>query len=42
MEVVDVEGATHMIAGDKNDVFSDAIVSFLERRVRRAPEGANP
>jgi pimeloyl-ACP methyl ester carboxylesterase len=40
MEVVDVEGATHMIAGDKNDAFSDAIVSFLERRVRRSSEGA--
>jgi pimeloyl-ACP methyl ester carboxylesterase len=28
---VDVKGAAHMIAGDKNDVFTDAVVSFLDR-----------
>lgn len=39
IEVIDVEGATHMVAGDKNDAFSDAIVSFLDDRVRRLPEG---
>jgi pimeloyl-ACP methyl ester carboxylesterase len=27
---VDVAGAAHMIAGDKNDVFTDAVVHFLE------------
>lgn len=27
---VDVAGAAHMIAGDKNDVFTDAVVQFLE------------
>ncbi len=32
--VVDVDGAAHMIAGDRNDVFADAVVSFLEQRVR--------
>jgi pimeloyl-ACP methyl ester carboxylesterase len=32
--VVDVDGAAHMIAGDRNDVFSDAVVDFLEQRVR--------
>jgi len=32
--VVDVEGAGHMIAGDKNDAFSDAVVSFLNDRIR--------
>jgi pimeloyl-ACP methyl ester carboxylesterase len=26
---VDVSGARHMVAGDRNDVFSDAVVSFL-------------
>lgn len=31
-EYVDVAGAAHMIAGDKNDVFSDAVVGFLDRR----------
>ena len=30
-EYVDVEGAGHMVAGDKNDLFNDAIVGFLER-----------
>ncbi|MHB1584027.1 MAG: alpha/beta fold hydrolase [Acidimicrobiales bacterium] len=32
--VVEVEGASHMIAGDRNDAFSDAVVEFLEGRVR--------
>jgi pimeloyl-ACP methyl ester carboxylesterase len=27
---VDVAGAAHMIAGDKNDVFTDAVVGFLD------------
>ncbi len=26
---VDVENAAHMIAGDRNDVFTDAVVGFL-------------
>ncbi len=30
-EYVDVEGAGHMVAGDKNDLFNDAIVNFLDR-----------
>lgn len=30
-EYVDVADAAHMIAGDKNDVFTDAVVGFLER-----------
>jgi pimeloyl-ACP methyl ester carboxylesterase len=29
-EYVDVAGAAHMIAGDKNDVFTDAVVKFLD------------
>jgi pimeloyl-ACP methyl ester carboxylesterase len=28
--LVDVSGAGHMVAGDRNDVFNDAVVSFLE------------
>ena len=32
--VVAVDGAAHMIAGDQNDVFSDAVVTFLEDRIR--------
>jgi len=30
-ELVDVAGAGHMVAGDRNDSFNDAVVSFLER-----------
>jgi pimeloyl-ACP methyl ester carboxylesterase len=32
--VVGVDGAAHMIAGDRNDAFSDAVVTFLEDRIR--------
>ena len=32
--VVGVAGAAHMIAGDRNDAFSDAVVAFLEERIR--------
>ncbi len=31
-EYVDVAGAAHMIAGDKNDVFTDAVLDFLTPR----------
>jgi pimeloyl-ACP methyl ester carboxylesterase len=31
-EFADIEGADHMISGDRNDVFSDAVFGFLERR----------
>jgi pimeloyl-ACP methyl ester carboxylesterase len=31
--VVEVEGAAHMIAGDKNDAFSDSVVTFLRDRI---------
>lgn len=30
-EYVDVAGAAHMIAGDRNDVFTDAVAGFLDR-----------
>lgn len=30
-EFADVSGAGHMVAGDRNDAFNDAIVEFLER-----------
>ena len=30
-EFADIEGAGHMVAGDKNDVFNDAIVGFIDR-----------
>jgi len=32
--VANVEGAAHMIAGDRNDAFSEAVISFLEDRIR--------
>jgi peroxiredoxin len=32
--VVDVAGAAHMIAGDRNDAFSDAVIAFLQDRIR--------
>ncbi len=31
VEFVDVAGAGHMVAGDRNDVFADAVVQFLAR-----------
>jgi len=30
-EFVDIAGAHHMVAGDRNDAFNDAVFSFLER-----------
>jgi pimeloyl-ACP methyl ester carboxylesterase len=30
-EYADVGGAGHMVAGDRNDAFNDAVVSFLDR-----------
>jgi len=33
-KVVDVGGAAHMVAGDQNDVFSDAVIAFLEQDVQ--------
>ena len=35
VEFVDVCGAGHMVAGDRNDVFADAVVDFLARHVNR-------
>lgn len=32
-EYVDVNGASHMVAGDRNDVFADAVIDFLARTV---------
>ena len=33
-EVVDVAGAGHMVAGDRNDAFNDAVIDFVERHAR--------
>ena len=41
--LVDVGGAAHMVAGDQNDVFSHAVVAFLEDDIRpRLPGGTRP
>ena len=37
--VVTVPDATHMIAGDRNDAFGDAIVSFLRDQVSTGEQG---
>jgi len=34
-EVVEVPGADHMVAGDRNDVFADAVFSFLDRHLAK-------
>ena len=37
-QYVDVSGAGHMVAGDRNDAFSEAVIDFLLRnrtKVRR-------
>ena len=31
IEFVDVSGAGHMVAGDRNDAFTEAVLAFLDR-----------
>lgn len=38
-EYVDVKGARHMVAGDENSRFNQAVLDFLDRRVRGAGRG---
>jgi non-heme chloroperoxidase len=38
-EFVDVSGAGHMVAGDRNDAFTEAVCGFLERRAPVAKGG---
>jgi pimeloyl-ACP methyl ester carboxylesterase len=33
LEVLDIAGAGHMVAGDRNDVFNAGILAFLARRL---------
>ncbi len=33
LEVADVGGAGHMVAGDRNDAFNEAVIAFLERHL---------
>jgi pimeloyl-ACP methyl ester carboxylesterase len=37
LEYADIDGAGHMIAGDKNDAFNGAVLQFLERRFAAPP-----
>ena len=42
-EYVNVEGAAHMVAGDRNDVFADAVIEFLSRALPISqPRGIHP
>jgi hypothetical protein len=34
-EYMDVAGARHMVAGDRNDHFADAVMSFLGKLQRQ-------
>jgi pimeloyl-ACP methyl ester carboxylesterase len=36
VDVVEIDGAAHMIAGDQNDAFSAAVVTFLRERIQPA------
>jgi len=38
-EFVNVTGAAHMVAGDRNDIFASAVIEFLKRQV---PVGGTP
>lgn len=41
-QALDVAGAGHMVAGDRNDIFSSAVVEFLIKNVRpQAEDGAS-
>lgn len=37
IDFVDVEGAGHMVAGDRNDLFADAVLEFLGRHEAAKP-----
>ncbi len=40
-EYVDVSGAAHMVAGDRNDRFSAAVIDFLDRKLGSASSHAD-
>jgi pimeloyl-ACP methyl ester carboxylesterase len=39
LEIVDVAGAGHMVAGDRNDAFNAGVLDFLARRMPTAKRG---
>lgn len=40
LEVADIAGAGHMVAGDRNDIFNDAIIAFSRRTLRKEPHAS--
>ena len=40
-EYVDVKGARHMVAGDENSLFNQAVLDFLARHIPSTPRPAN-
>jgi non-heme chloroperoxidase len=41
-EYVDLATAGHMVAGDRNDAFTEAVLGFVERQSRAEGEGGHP
>jgi pimeloyl-ACP methyl ester carboxylesterase len=41
LEVFDVPGAGHMVAGDRNDAFNDGVIQFLRRHVPLSASAAS-
>ena len=41
-EYVNVANAAHMVAGDRNDIFGNAVIDFLSRAVPVAGEPVQP
>jgi pimeloyl-ACP methyl ester carboxylesterase len=42
LEVFDVSGAGHMVAGDKNDAFNQGVLEFLQRQLPTNPSSPTP
>ncbi|HKX88004.1 MAG TPA: alpha/beta hydrolase [Sphingopyxis sp.] len=40
LDVADIAGAGHMVAGDRNDVFNDAIIAFSRQTLRKKPHAS--
>jgi pimeloyl-ACP methyl ester carboxylesterase len=38
-ELVDISGAHHMVAGDANDAFNDAVFTFVDKQTSRRQAG---
>jgi non-heme chloroperoxidase len=41
-EYVNVAGAAHMVAGDRNDIFAQAVIEFLGRTVPVGGDAVKP